>query len=94
MKIDQNTVEYIAQLAKLSISTAEKGQVLKQLNRVLDYMALLDEVNTDHIEPTAHVMPLENVLRQDSVQESQPQSDSVDNAPQIQDNCFVVPKVI
>jgi len=62
MKLD---IKHIAKLANLPINQQEEKKLDKQLNETLDYIEMLQEVNTDAVQPTAHVTGLENVTRED-----------------------------
>ena len=64
-EITVEDVEYAAKLAKLDLSEEEKESMTSQLREVLNYMAKLNELNTDDVEPTAHVLPIKNVWRAD-----------------------------
>lgn len=90
-KID---VEHIARLARLSLSDEEKELFGSQLNRILDYMEKLSELDTKDVEPTSHVLSLNNVMRDDIIGHSIPREDAIMNAPDRTDKFYRVPKII
>ena len=93
-KIERGEVEHVARLARLKLSEAEKGLFTDQLNSILDYMETLNELDTGAIEPTFHVVSHQNVMREDTVKESQSQEAALENAPDKAQGCFRVPKII
>ncbi|SJZ33092.1 Asp-tRNA(Asn)/Glu-tRNA(Gln) amidotransferase subunit GatC [Selenihalanaerobacter shriftii] len=94
MKIDQATVEKVAMLARLELSTEEEEKMTDQLNDILDYADKLNELDTEGVEPTAHALPIKNVFREDVVEESLDRDIALENAPEKKDGSFKVPKVI
>jgi aspartyl-tRNA(Asn)/glutamyl-tRNA(Gln) amidotransferase subunit C len=76
-------VEHIAELARLSLTEAEKALYREQLSAILDYAAILQRVDTSAIPPTATVLPLRNVMRDDVVEPSLPREDVLANAPDL-----------
>jgi len=94
MAINIKDVEYVAGLAKLELSEKEKGKFQKELDNIIKYIDQLKEVNTEGIPPTSHVIPMENVLREDEVLKSLSQDEALANAPEKEDGYFKVPKVI
>ena len=94
MKLSKKDVEYIANLAMLELSEEEKDKYRTQLAKILDYVSKLNQLDTENIEPTAHVLPLQNVFREDEVDTSLSQKEVLSNAPEKEDNYFKVKKVI
>jgi aspartyl-tRNA(Asn)/glutamyl-tRNA(Gln) amidotransferase subunit C len=94
MKISKEEIEHIAVLARLSLSEEEKELFGPQLSSILDYMKKLDELDTKDIEPTSHVLALNNVMRDDSPRNSIPREDALMNAPSHTDKFYRVPKII
>jgi len=92
--ISKKDVEYVARLARLRLSEEEKDKLTLQLNKVLDYMAKLKELDTAKIEPTSQVIPLSNVRRKDEKKSSYPQEEVLKNAPEEKDGFFKVPRII
>ena len=87
-------IEKIAELARLSLKPEEKGKLQKDLESILAYVEQLKSVNTDHVEPTSHVLNLENVFRKDETRPSDIREDVLKHAPRREGNFFKVPKVI
>ncbi len=94
MKIGVKDVEYVARLARLSLSDEEKGEFTTQLDDILTYMDKLNEVDTKGVESTSHVISIKNVLRDDKVRESLPPEPSLKNAPEAEKAFYKVPKII
>ena len=68
MKITTEMVDYISQLSRLSLPEEEKRAMTAQLERIVDYMDVLNQLDTADIEPMSHVFPVKNVLREDVVE--------------------------
>jgi aspartyl-tRNA(Asn)/glutamyl-tRNA(Gln) amidotransferase subunit C len=81
MSLTREQVQHIAELAKLKLSDAEVERMTSQLSAILDHAARLQELNTDAIPPTASVLPLRNVMRDDAVAPSLPREEILANAP-------------
>jgi aspartyl-tRNA(Asn)/glutamyl-tRNA(Gln) amidotransferase subunit C len=94
VKLSPAEVEHVAQLAQLALSNEERELFREQLSSILEYASRLQEVDTDAIPPTSTVLPVENVMRPDSVQASLPRADVLANAPATEDGCFRVPVVL
>lgn len=94
MSITLKDVEHVANLARLELSDAEKSQFTDQLNAILKYAEKLNELNTDDIEPTSHVLPITNVMRDDVRKESLPIEKVLLNAPDEEDGQIKVPAVL
>lgn len=94
MKITTKEVEYVAKLARLKLTEQEKDLFTQQLDSILDYMGKLNELDTEKVPPTSHVLPLKNVMREDEVKDSHLQEELLSNAPERDDNFFSVPKII
>lgn len=87
-------VEHVAELARLSLTDDEKALFRGQLSAILDYAAVLQGVDTSAIPPTATVLPLRNVMRDDLARPSLPQEDVLANAPDARDGFFVVAAIL
>ena len=94
MEITKKSVEYVAQLARLEISENEKDMFTEQLSNILDYVDMLNELDTGKVDPTSHVVPLLNVFREDEVKESLKQDEVLNNAPEKENGYFKVPRII
>ena len=87
-------VAYVAHLARLQLSPVETAKFAGQLQQMLSYVAKLNEVDVTNVEPTAHAIPLSNVLRKDTVRLSIPTERVLKNAPEQSRDLFIVPKII
>ena len=87
-------IEQIAELARLSLKPEEKEKLKKDLESILVYVEQLKSVPTDSVEPTSHVLNLENVYRTDEVRPSDVREAVLKHAPRREGNFFKVPKVI
>lgn len=94
MRITKETVEHVANLARLYLSEEEKAEMTEKLNSILDYMEKLNELDTSQVQPTAHVIPIKNVFREDRVWESLSLKETLKNAPDRDENFFRVPRII
>ena len=94
VKITLAEVEHVARLARLALDADEKQRMRSQLDAILGYVEQLRRVDTDGVEPTAHVLPLVNVLREDEVRPSYPVEAMLANAPDAQDGQFRVPRIL
>jgi len=92
-KIERKDVEHIAKLAELDFSEGELEKFTVQLDRILDHVARISEVDTEKIPPTSHVIEIKNVFRDDIVKKSIPREDALKNAPRVADGGFKVPKI-
>jgi len=92
--ITAGQVEHVAQLARLALSAEEQQRFTEQLNAILTYMEQLNEVATDGVEPTAHVLDLVNVMRDDMVRQTCTAEAALANAPETTHHFFVVPRIV
>lgn len=94
MKITPKDVAHVALLSRLEIPEDQVEKVTGQLNAILEYAEMLNKVNTDGVEPTAHVIPLSNVMREDEVEVSLDRDLALANAPEQDNGYFKVPKIV
>ncbi|GLX66398.1 aspartyl/glutamyl-tRNA(Asn/Gln) amidotransferase subunit C [Paenibacillus glycanilyticus] len=94
MSITIKDVEHVANLARLELSNEEKEQFTGQLNAILKYAEKLNSLDTDNVEPTSHVLPITNVMREDITRESLPIEKVLLNAPDEEDGQIKVPAVL
>lgn len=92
--ISDETIEYVGILAKLELSEEEKEQAKKDMGSMLDYIDKLNELDTTGVEPMSHVFPLQNVFREDVVENEDDREQILKNAPEEKDGSFVVPKTV
>lgn len=93
-KITKREVEHIAMLARLELSEEEKDLFTNQLNSILTYIEKLNELDTKDVEPTSHVLPIQNIFKEDEVKESLPIEKALANAPDRTEEFYRVPKII
>lgn len=94
MKITRAEVAHVARLARLEMNEVEMDEFTGQLNAILQYADKLNGLDTKDILPTAHVLPLQNVFREDKVGICLPREEALANAPDAEDGMFRVPRVI
>jgi aspartyl-tRNA(Asn)/glutamyl-tRNA(Gln) amidotransferase subunit C len=87
-------LDHVANLARIALTAEEKARFGAQLGDVLGYIALLNEVNVEGVEPTAHAFPVVNVWGEDVPEAGLTVEDALRNAPEKRDNMFAVPKVV
>ena len=94
MAVTLGDVRAVAALARLSFSAEEEQQLTGELNRLLEYMEKLAELDTDLVEPTSHVVPITNAFRPDEVRPFPDGGELLAAAPHRQDGYFRVPRII
>lgn len=94
MKVTRKDVESVALLSRLEIPETEIEAYTANLNAFLEYADVLAGVDTENVKPTAHVLPLKNVFREDVVQPSLPRELALSNAPEQENGYFKVPKIV
>lgn len=92
--IDKQDVEHVALLARLELSEQEKEDYTRQLNSILGYMDKMNTLNTANVQPTAHVLPLNNVFREDTARPGIPREEALRNAPEQREGQFKVPRIL
>jgi len=93
MRVSEEEVNRIANLSRLKMGE-DISQMQKNLEDVLSHFEKLNELDTSNVKPTAHILPVENVYRKDEVVESMDRDLLTDNAPQREDGCYIVPKIV
>ncbi len=94
MKITREEVEHVAKLAKLNMSEEELARMTGQLDTILSYVAKLDELDTAGVTPTTHAFSISNAFREDEVQKSLSVDEALSNGPHVNEDAFIVPKII
>jgi len=95
MKIDNDTVDKIAHLARLEYTTYEaKEEIKKDMNNMLGFIDKLNELDTSDVEPLIYMSNETNILREDDVKQEITHAEALKNAPQKDSDYFKVPKVI
>ena len=87
-------VGYVAHLARIDLTEEETELFQSQLDQVLHYVEQLDELDVTGVEPTAHAIPVFNVLRKDELGKSLNHADVIANAPAASNGEVRVPKII
>ncbi len=93
MAISREEILHVSRLARLELSEAELEKFTGQLGNILDYISKLNEIDTSDVPPTAHVLELTNVFREDAITDS-PVENLDQMAPSFFEGHFRVPKVI
>ncbi|MDR1595353.1 MAG: Asp-tRNA(Asn)/Glu-tRNA(Gln) amidotransferase subunit GatC [Puniceicoccales bacterium] len=99
MESDKNSkhsmdIDRVAMLARIHFSDGEKKELARNFDSILKFLGKLLEVNVDGVEPSAHAVPLYNVMRGDESGETLPRELALGNAPKKRDNQIIVPKVV
>lgn len=94
MKLTRKDIDSVAYLSRLELSDDEKDDLTGHINKLLGHFERLQQLDTDDVEPTSHVIPVFNVFREDKSRPSLPAEEVVANGPQVADSCFVVPRVV
>lgn len=93
-KISNETIDYVGILAKLELSETEKEEAKKDMETMLDYIDMLNNLNTDGVEPMSHVFDVTNVFREDVVVNGDDREAMLANAPAKKEGSFSVPRTI
>lgn len=87
-------IEHVALLARLKLSDKEKELFSRQVGGIIEYIHKLNELDTADVEPTAHVLPVKNVFREDKLKPSLPRDRVLQNSPGKDETFYRVPKII
>lgn len=93
-RITKKDVAHVAHLARLEFSGEELEKFTKQLDEMVGFAEQLNELDTDHVEPTTHVIQMQNVLREDRARTWLTREEALKNAPEEQDGQVKVPRII
>lgn len=94
MKITEELVDYISVLSRLKLDESERSQMAGELEKIVSYMDMLAQVDTDGVEPLSHVLPIANVTREDVVEPSYDREALLRGAPKRDQETFLVPKAV
>lgn len=94
MSLTADQVRKVASLARLKLGEDELAALTGQMSQILDYVAVLDQVDTTGIEPMVHAIEMRNVFRADEAAGSLPRTDALANAPRTDGKFFLVPQII
>ena len=93
-RITREQVEHAARLARIRLAPDEAEAMTRSLESILDYAAQLEALDTDGVEPTAHVIPMATPLRADEPRDTVAPRRAVEGAPAFEGTAFSVPKVL
>lgn len=93
IQVDEKLVKEIASLARLDLTKEETGMFVSQFKDILDYVSVLNEVDTENVTPAYLSSANKSVTREDDIEESVPTKEFLANAPQSKDNYVVIPRV-
>lgn len=94
MEIKKEDVENVALLSRLNIKEDKMDENINYLKDFLSYVDILKKLDTDNVKPTAHVLPVHNVFRDDIVKPSLDREMALQNAPHKENGYFCVPKIL
>jgi len=92
--ITEKDVEYVANLAQLTLDDTQKERLVGELGKILNYIDKLNELDTDGVEPMMHVQALSNVFRKDEIAPSLPRETVMQNAPKDDGEYILVPQIL
>jgi aspartyl-tRNA(Asn)/glutamyl-tRNA(Gln) amidotransferase subunit C len=91
--ISEDDVRYVARLARLRLEPDESSRMTGELAKILAHIGMMSELDLDGVPPTAHVLDVVNVTREDKESLSLPREEALRNAPAVSDDCFRVPRM-
>ena len=94
MKLNTNTINKIAKLARIRLSKKEADEFLKDINSILDWVEQLNEVNTDNVEPLTNISSSALTKRKDENHDINSSDEILQNSPDKLEGYFAVPKVV
>ena len=94
MQITPDLIKYLESLARITLTEEQEKKVGTELQDILTYIDMLNELDTDGVEAMSHCFPVTNVMRDDVVEPSMTPDEITANAPESQEGCFVVPKTV
>lgn len=93
-EITKDQVKHVAQLARLDVTEEEAEQFTEHLSAIITYAEQLNELDTEGVEPTTHVLDLKNVFREDVAKHTISREGALKNAPDAEDGYFRVPSIL
>ena len=94
MKITREDVLYVADLARLDLDEASIDAFAEQITNILEYVDMLNRVDTEGVNPTSHAISLTNAFREDEEKDHLERDLVLANAPEKEDGTFIVPKIV
>lgn len=92
--ITKDQVKHVAHLARLAVTEDEAAELTKELGAIIDFAEQLNELDTENVEPTTHVLDMKNVMRKDEPKATITQEEALQNAPDKKDGQFRVPAIM
>ncbi len=94
MEITKDMVSYVAELSRLKLSDEEAETARKGLGEIIGYMDILNNIDTEGVEPMSHAFAVKNVMRDDVVRPSHDRAELLKNAPKADDEAIIVPRTV
>lgn len=94
MKVTAQTIEHVAELARLNLSEQETDKLTADMGNIISWIDKLNELDTSDVKPMEHVIPMRNVFREDRAECSYDREKILENAASKENGCFKVPKVV
>lgn len=94
MKITKEEVEKVAHLARLNLTEEEKEKMILDMAAIIEFADKISELDIGDVPPTDHIIPINNVFREDKVHPSMDRDELLRNAPSSENGYFSVPKVV
>jgi len=94
MRLTPEEVEHVALLGRLKLTEEERARFTTQLNSILEYFEQLQQIDTSGVPPMSHAVAVTNVFREDEPQPALAPEEALQNAPDRDNDCFRVPRVI
>lgn len=94
MQVTKELIEYVSALSKIRLSDEQAEKMKAELGAIIEYMDVLNKLDTEHIEPLSHIFSVTNVMRDDVVVQPYDREELLKNAPDRTEETFVVPKAV
>lgn len=94
MQITNELVSYVANLSRIRLDENEVNEMQAQMSEIVNYMDILNKLDTENVEPLSHIFNITNVMRDDEVKESYERNEILKNAPAHTEEAFIVPKTV
>lgn len=92
--IKEDEIDHLGWLARIELKKEEKEKFGKELNSILEYFKVIDEIDVKSVEPTYHIIGIKNVVREDKVKKSLEQKEALGNAPKKEKGYFKAPRIL
>ena len=94
MQITNELVSYVANLSRIKLDENEISEMQSQMSEIVNYMDILNQLDTENIEPLSHIFNITNVMRDDEVRDSYEREEILKNAPAHTEEAFIVPNTV